>query len=110
MHNVSREVVRALLPYDALITPTLTRPPMRLGTMFADPAKYADDLFGWVAFTFPYNATGQPAISLPNGFTKAGLPIGLQMVGRPADEAGIIAIGAAWEEARPWAGQHPALD
>jgi amidase len=110
MHNVSREVVRALLPYDALITPTLTRPPMRLGTMFADPAKYADDLFGWVAFTFPFNATGQPAISVPNGFTKAGLPIGLQIVGRPADEAAIIAIAAAWEEARPWIDRHPVLD
>jgi amidase len=110
MHNVSREIVRALLPYDALITPTLTRPPMRLGTMFADPSKYADDLFGWVAFTFPFNATGQPAISVPNGFTQAGLPIGLQIVGRPADEAGIIGVAAAWEEARPWADRYPALD
>ncbi len=110
MHNTSREVIRALLPFDALITPTLTRPPMRLGTMFADPAKYADDLFGWIAFTFPFNATGQPAISLPNGFTREGLPIGLQIVGRPADEAGIIALAAAWEEARPWAGRYPPLD
>jgi amidase len=110
MHNTSREVIRALLPYDALLTPTLTRPPMRLGTMFADPAKYADDLFGWIAFTFPFNATGQPAISLPNGFTKDGLPIGLQIVGRPADEAGIIALAAAWEESRPWAHLRPPLD
>jgi amidase len=110
MHNTSREVIRALLPYDALITPTLTRPPMRLGTMFADPAKYADDLFGWIAFTFPFNATGQPAISLPNGFTKDGLPIGLQIVGRPADEAGIISLAAAWEETRPWAHLRPSLD
>jgi amidase len=110
MHNASREIVRQLLPYDALLTPTLTRPPMRLGTMLGDPAKYADDLFGFVAFTFPFNATGQPAISVPNGFTKAGLPIGLQIVGRPADECGIIAIAAAFEEARPWKDRHPPLD
>ncbi|MEA2679968.1 MAG: amidase [Candidatus Binataceae bacterium] len=110
MHNSSREIVRALMPYDALITPTLTSPPMRLGATFADPEKFADGFFGWIAFTFPFNATGQPAISLPNGFTKAGLPIGLQIVGRPADECGIIALAAAWEEARPWAGQHPPLD
>ncbi len=110
MHNASRRMVGALLPYDALLTPTLTRPPMRLGTLFADPEKYADDLFGWVAFTFPFNATGQPAISVPNGFTKAGLPIGLQIVGRPADESGIIAIAAAFEEARPWADHFPPLD
>ncbi len=110
MHNTSREIVRALLPYDALLSPTLTRPPMRLGTMFADAAKYADDLFGWIAFTFPFNATGQPAIALPNGFTKSGLPIGLQIVGRPADESGIIAIAAAFEEARPWSNQYPPLN
>jgi amidase/aspartyl-tRNA(Asn)/glutamyl-tRNA(Gln) amidotransferase subunit A len=110
MHNASRAVVRELSPYDALLTPTLTRPPMRLGTLFADPEKYGDDLFGWVAFTFPFNATGQPAISVPNGFTPAGLPIGLQIVGRPADEAGIIALAAAFEEARPWRDLHPPLD
>jgi amidase len=110
MHNTAREIVRALLPYDALITPTLTSPPMRLGAAHADPAKYADDFFGWIAFTFPFNATGQPAVSVPNGFTKGGLPIGLQIVGRPADEAGLIALAAAWEEARPWAGQRPPLD
>jgi len=109
MHNASRGIVRELLPFDALLTPTLTRPPMRLGTFFADAVKYADDLFGWIAFTFPFNATGQPAISVPNGFTKAGLPIGLQIVGRPADESGIIAIAAAFEEARPWADHHPPL-
>lgn len=110
MHNTSRGIVSQLLPYDALLTPTLTRPPMRLGTMFADPAKYADDLFGWIAFTFPFNATGQPAISVPNGFNQAGLPIGLQIVGRPADESGIIAIAAAFEEARPWNNLHPQLE
>ena len=80
------------------------------GRTLLDPAKYADDFFGWIAFTFPFNATGQPALSVPNGFTKAGLPIGLQIVGRPADEPGIIALAAAWEEARPWAGRRPPLD
>ena len=82
----------------------------QFGKPVGDPEKFADGFFGWIAFTFPFNATGQPAISLPNGFTKAGLPIGLQIVGRPADECGIIALAAAWEEARPWAGQHPPLD
>jgi amidase len=110
MHNVSRGIVRALRPYDALLTPTLTRSPMRLGALFTDPAQFADELFDWIPFTFPFNATGQPAISIPNGFTGAGLPIGLQIVGRPADEAGIIAIAATFEEARPWRDHHPAID
>ncbi|MBE3602607.1 amidase [bacterium] len=110
MHNLSREIVAALTPFDALVTPTLTRPPLKLGAMFADPERYSDDLFGWIPFTFPFNATGQPAISLPVGFSRAGLPIGFQIVGRPADETGLIALAAAFEEARPWRAARPPLD
>jgi Asp-tRNA(Asn)/Glu-tRNA(Gln) amidotransferase A subunit family amidase len=68
------------------------------------------DLFEWLVFTFPFNATGQPAFSLPNGFSKSGMPIGLQIVGRQNDEAGIISLAAQFEEARPWRDQHPPLD
>ncbi len=102
MHNLSREIVQALMPYNALLTPTLTRPAMQLGTFPSRPGNYTDELFTWLPFTFPFNSTGQPAFSVPNGFSKAGLPIGLQIVGRPNDEAGIISIAAAFEEARPW--------
>jgi amidase len=110
MHNVSRQIVQELLPYDALITPTLPRPAVVIGSLYSTPDKSLDETFAWIPFTFPFNATGQPAISIPYGFTRAGLPIGLQIVGRPADEAGIIAIAAAFEEARPWRDQHPPLD
>jgi amidase len=110
MHNVSREIVRELMPYDALLTPTLPRPAVLLGSLYSTPEKSLNDTFGWIPFTFPFNSTGQPAISLPNGFTAAGLPIGLQIVGRPADEAGIIALAAAFEQARPWRDQHPPLE
>ena len=109
MHNFSREIVQQLAPYDALLTPTLTRPAPKLGTMPSrDPWKIdklgrrVHDIYTWTAFVFPFNATGQPAVSIPNGFNKSGLPIGLQIVGRPNDEAGIIAIAAQFEEARPW--------
>jgi amidase len=109
MHNLSRRIVQTLAPYDALLTPTLTRPAVLIGSL---PSKTggAEEVWGWLAFTFPFNATGQPAFSLPNGFSKAGLPIGLQIVGRQNDEAGIIALGAQWEEARPWRDQRPPLD
>ncbi len=110
MHNTSREIVQELMPYDALLTPTLTKPAVKIGTMPSSVETYNEDVFGWLPFTFPFNATGQPAFSVPNGFTKDGLPIGLQIVGRPADEAGIIPIAAAWEEARPWKDQKPALE
>jgi amidase len=109
MHNTSREIVHALMPYDALIAPTLTRPAVRLGTLPSNLDTAADEIYGWIAFTFPFNSTGQPAISLPNGFNKAGLPLAIQLVGRPGDEAGIIALAAEFERARPWKDKHPAI-
>jgi amidase len=116
MHNLSREIVQRLAPYDALITPTLTRPAVKLGTMpsrdpwkIAKNGKQVHDIYTWTAFVFPFNATGQPAVAIPMGFNHAGLPLRLQIVGRPNDEAGIIALAAQFEEARPWKDKLPAL-
>ena len=110
LHATAREIIRTLAPYDATLTPTLTRPSPRLGTVAMDPKKVADDIYSWISFTFPFNSTGQPAFSLPNGFSKAGLPLAIQIVGRPNDEAGIIALAAQFEEARPWRNQRPAIE
>jgi amidase len=110
MHNISREIVQALAPYDGLLTPTLTRPAVMLGTLPSDPSRGLEEIFQWLPFTFPFNATGQPAFSLPNGFSSAGLPIGLQIVGRQNDESGIIALAAQWEQARPWKDKHPPVE
>jgi len=54
--------------------------------------------------------TGQPASSVPCGFTKDGLPIGLQIVGRRFDDATVLRASAAFERARPWAQHRPGLD
>jgi amidase len=110
MHNRSRAIVQSLMPYDALLTPTLARPAMLIGELPSRRDSYVDEALAWLPFTFPFNATGQPAISLPNGLSCAGLPIGLQIVGRPNDEATVIALAAAFEEARPWRDQHPPID
>src|SRR5271168_2860563 len=109
MHNTAREIIHTLMPYDALIAPTLTRPAVRLGTLPSNPETGADEIYGWIAFTFPFNSTGQPAVSIPNGFSKSGLPLALQIVGRPGDEAGIIALAAEFERARPWKDKHPPI-
>ena len=109
MHNAAREVIHALMPYDALIAPTLTRPAVKIGTLPSSAATGTDEIYAWIAFTFPFNSTGQPAISIPNGFSKAGLPLALQIVGRPGDEAGIIALAAEFERARPWKDRHPSI-
>jgi amidase len=107
LHNISREIMQKLAPFDALITPTLTRPAVRLGSLPSNPENGLPELLAWLVFTFPFNATGQPAFSLPNGFSSAGLPIGVQIVGRQNDEAGIISLAAQFEEARPWIAHKP---
>jgi amidase/aspartyl-tRNA(Asn)/glutamyl-tRNA(Gln) amidotransferase subunit A len=60
-----------------------------------------EPLLGW-CLTYPFNFTGHPAASVPAGVTADGLPIGLQIVGRRFDDAGVLAASAAFERARPW--------
>jgi amidase len=110
MHSIAREVVQSLDAYDAIISPTIARPAVRIGTLPSKPENYLEELPEFIPYTFPFNATGQPGFSLPNGFSKAGLPIGLQIVGRQADEVAIIGLAQQFEEARPWKDKHPALD
>jgi amidase len=110
MHNVSREIVRELAPYDAVISPVTSSPAVKLGTLPSHPGKYLSELPEWIPFTFAFNATGQPAFSVPTGFSKSGLPLGMQIVGRPADEVTIIGLAAQFEKARPWKDKHPPLD
>lgn len=94
--------------YDLLLTPTLAVPPFRAGE--EGPRELhgrALERFGWTPFTYPFNLTGNPALSVPAGFTPDGLPIGLQIVGRRFDEATVLRAGAAFEAARPWADRRP---
>jgi amidase len=110
MHNSSREIVQELAPYDAVISPVMSRPAVKLGTLPSHPSKYLTELPEWIPFTFAFNATGQPALSVPNGFSKSGLPLAMQIVGRQADEVTIIGLAAQFERARPWNDKHPPLD
>jgi len=60
--------------------------------------------------TRPFNALGLPVLSVPCGFSAAGLPIGIQLVGRPFDEATTLRLGQAYEQATGWAERRPKLD
>jgi amidase len=102
MHNTARTIMQRLDAYDALVTPTMTKPAMRNGTFPSRPERYLDELWTWIAFEYPFNATGQPAITLPAGFSETGLPIGLQIVGRPNGEFDLLSLAASYEVARPW--------
>jgi aspartyl-tRNA(Asn)/glutamyl-tRNA(Gln) amidotransferase subunit A len=94
--------------YDLLLTPTIACPPFDADA--EGPGEIAGrrvDRYGWIPFTYPFNVTGQPACSVPCGFTRAGLPIGLQIVGRRFDDVTVLRAAAGFERARPWAASRP---
>ncbi len=94
--------------YDLLLTPTIACPPFAVG--LDNPTEIAGtrvEPYAWIPFTFPFNMTGQPAASVPCGFTKDGLPVGLQIVGRRFDDVTVLRASAAFERARPWAQHRP---
>lgn len=96
--------------YDLLLTPTVACPPFALGLDHpGEVAGKAVTPYGWIPYTYPFNLTGQPAASVPCGFTRDGLPIGLQIVGRRFDDATVLRAAAAFERARPWANARPGL-
>jgi amidase len=80
-----------------LLTPTLTYPAPKIGSLGQDVNTASGEFLDWLSFTHPFNCTGQPAMSLPLATSKAGLPIGVQLVGRPHDEYTILSLGAQLE-------------
>ncbi|MCD9143480.1 amidase [Streptomyces albireticuli] len=97
--------------YDVLLSPTLATPPLPVGGLRddRDPAAEFAALLPFTPFTPVYNATGQPAVSVPVHWTGEGLPIGVMLGGRYGAETTLISLAAQLEEARPWAGRHPAM-
>ena len=99
--------------YDLWLTPTLAVPPVKLGVMDATAemgaAEWIKHILDLAPFTAPFNATGQPALSVPLHQSSDGLPIGMHFVGRLGDEATLLQIGRQLEEAVPWAGRRPGI-
>ncbi len=100
-----RRIGRFFEQFDVLVTPTMAAPPPLLGTLRTD----TDDLdaftrrtFGLAPFTTPFNATGQPAISLPLHWSADRLPVGVQLVARFGADAQLLALAAQLEQAAPW--------
>ena len=106
-HNAMQQFMSS---YDLLVTPQLpvTAFPVELDYP-PEIAGRAMTYLGWTAFTYPFNLTGQPAATVPCGFSADGLPIALQFVGRWRDDATILRAAAAYEEAFPWAERRPSV-
>lgn len=97
--------------YDLLLTPVLAVPPFPVGIYGPNEINgQRVSSIAWMPFTYPFNITGQPAASVPCGFTKNGLPIGLQIIGRKYDEISVLKASAAFEKVRPWADKYPPVD
>jgi amidase len=108
---IARGAINATAAYDVLLTPALAQPPVPVGyfTDGDDPAEDFERQKAFTPFTALFNLTGQPAMSLPLHWNADGLPIGIQIVGRPYDELTLISLAAQLEQARPWLGRHPEL-
>lgn len=94
--------------YDFLISPTLPVAAVDAGVTIP-PGFESSNPVTWASYTYPFNLTGHPAASIPVGFTRAGYPVGMQIVAKPHAEADIFCAAAAYEAARPWAIRFPDL-
>ena len=104
----SRSARQFLETCDVLVTPTMAVPPFAAGRL--SPEGYdQENWMEWSPFTYPFNLTGQPAISVPCGFTAGGLPVGLQIVGQYHDEATVLRTARAYEAAHPTTDRRPPL-
>ncbi len=111
MHRTGRVVGRFFTQYDVLLTPTMCTPPHRLGVldmMMTNADAFYEALFGDIAFTAPFNTTGNPAMSVPLHWSPEGLPVGVQFVAPFGDEAALFRLAAQVEAAQPWADRRPA--
>lgn len=114
MQVFSRQIVQSWgRDFDLLLTPTVAIEPPKIGYVYEtetdDPMEPLFRAGAMAPFTLYFNLTGQPAISLPLHWSPAGLPVGVQIVGKPWGEAELIRVGSQLEEAAPWRSRKPAL-
>ncbi|MBI4289806.1 MAG: Asp-tRNA(Asn)/Glu-tRNA(Gln) amidotransferase subunit GatA [Chloroflexi bacterium] len=101
---IREELKQAFERYDALITPTSPSAPFKIGEKAADPLQmYLSDVC-----TIPVNIAGVPGLTVPAGFV-GGLPVGMQIIGKPLAEETLLRVGFAYEQATRWRHQRPAL-
>ena len=102
---IRNDFLAAFDQVDALLTPVAPTPAFRIGEKSADPLQmYLSDIF-----TIPANLAGTCAMSQPCGFSRSGLPIGLQLIGKPFAEGEILRIGHAYQQATEWHKRQPGI-
>ncbi len=112
LQRLSREIARFFEDWDAWLTPTLAQPPVELGTFDTNESDFEKafaPLLAYLPFTPMFNATGQPSISLPLAWSRAGLPLGVMFTARFGDEGLLYRIAGQMERARPWLERKPPI-
>ncbi|HEY9693789.1 MAG TPA: amidase [Oculatellaceae cyanobacterium] len=111
MQVTSRQIVAFFDNFDVLVLPVFMHPPIKINQWAnLSPEETFQKMTAWIGACPPFNATGQPAIAIPTGFdSTTNLPIGVQLVGRPATEATLISLAAQIEAAKPWSQNRPPL-
>lgn len=110
-----RHVEQWLARFDFLVTPTLSRPAVSIEHDPSGEVEVAGELCGglregWYPYTHPFNLTGHPAVTVPAGWTTAGLPVGMQLVGRYLTDGEVLGVARTYELARPWQSHYRVLD
>ena len=113
VHDAGRAMARFLTGYDMLLTPTMSEPPAKIGRFKPDNTDFLayrvgpEGVLPYSAFTALFNATGQPAISIPLYWNGDGLPVGVHFAARFGEDAALLKLAAQLEEAAPWFGRRP---
>jgi Asp-tRNA(Asn)/Glu-tRNA(Gln) amidotransferase A subunit family amidase len=109
LHAFGRAVAALFSDIDVLLTSTLGEPAIPIGWVLEDREQIAQRLFHFMPNTQGFNNTGQPAMTVPLAWSRAGLPIGLQFVAPMGDEATLFRLAGQLEQARPWFDRIPPL-
>jgi amidase len=107
LQEMSRRTVEFFDTYDLFVSPTVAGPPPVVGAMSGVGIEDVMKFWALTPFTALWNTTGQPAVSVPLAHDDDGLPVGVQIVGRPIDEATLVRVSAQLEAANPWIGRRP---
>jgi aspartyl-tRNA(Asn)/glutamyl-tRNA(Gln) amidotransferase subunit A len=109
LDRVRRSIAQAFNSVDLLITPTVRVPPFTIADLQADPDTIRAKELSMLHNTRPWNFAGLPTISVPSGFTRTGLPIGMQITGPPGSETTVLRLAYAYEQATDWHKHKPNL-
>ena len=110
MQIAARQIISFFDTVDVLVLPVYMHSPIRVGEWSdLSPEATFEKIVNWVVPCPPANATGQPAIALPVDFDANGVPIGVQLLGKPAAETTLIALAAQLESANLWLENRPNL-